>query len=68
MSDIAASLIMASPLLVGRKNHNEYFDALKNLYLKSNEIVCAWHGFECAGYGYGQTLTGSALPPCDRPT
>jgi hypothetical protein len=31
---------MAAPSLVGRKNHSELFDAFRNLYMKSNEILC----------------------------
>jgi hypothetical protein len=46
MSDTTASLIMAAPLLIRRKNHIELFDALKNLYLKSNEIFWPGRVFE----------------------
>jgi hypothetical protein len=67
MSDITASLIMAAPLLIERKNHNEFFHAVKNLYLKGNEIVCGLRGSGVAGCGYGQTKLHATLPPSARP-
>jgi hypothetical protein len=67
MSEITASLIMAAPILIERKNHNEVFGSLKNLYIKSNKKFFGHGVIKRARMQMSSNLGASVLPRQHQP-